>query len=267
VSDADVGEPSYEELAALVVGLTAQLAAAQARIAELEAQVGKDSSNSSSPPSRDSPAAKGKRRAQRSQRVRSKDRKPGGQPGHAGSGLMPAAVPDRTETAEPAGQCSGCGGDLAEAVAAGMAWCQVWDIPAVRLETVHWWLPKRRCGCCRKTTTASVPFGQAGTVTYGLNVNPDTVRLQRSPDYDLTGTWRALAGPAGHPIVVGTVRRTGLGKQWEARTPELVAINGGPWRTRQDALIHLVQDRQQATARPLSKSRPLLSTNAPPRQS
>jgi transposase len=86
VSNVDPGEPSYEELAALVVGLTAELAQARARIAELEARLGKDSTNSSSPSSQDSPAAKGKRRAQRSQRVRSKDRKPGGQPGHAGSG-------------------------------------------------------------------------------------------------------------------------------------------------------------------------------------
>jgi transposase len=185
VSNVDPGVPSYEELAALVVTLTAQLQQAQARIAELEAQRGRDSTNSSTPPSQDSLAAKGKRRAQRSQRVRSKDRKPGGQPGRAGSGLMPAVAPDRTETASTAGlPCSGCGGDLADAVEAGMGWCQVWDIPPVRLERVHWLLPKRRCGC-GKITTASVPFGQAGTVTYGLNVNAAAVVC-----WDRRATWR-----------------------------------------------------------------------------
>ena len=50
---------------------------------------------SSTPPSRDSLAARGKRRTQRSQRVRSKDRNPGGQAGRKGSGLTPAAAPDR----------------------------------------------------------------------------------------------------------------------------------------------------------------------------
>jgi hypothetical protein len=38
---------------------------------------------------------------------------------------------------------------------------------------------------------------------------------------------------------------TGLGKQREARTPARVAISGGPWRTRQDALVHLVLSHQQ----------------------
>lgn len=81
-------------------------------------------------------------------------------------------------------------------------------------------------------------------------IDPDTVRLQRSTDYDLTGTWQVLAGPTDHPITVGTVRRTGLSKQWEARTPALLTISGGPWHTRQDALIHLVLNHQQAATSP-----------------
>lgn len=207
MSDVAPGEASYEELAALVVGLTAQLQRAHARIAELEARLGKDSTNSSSPPSQDSPAAKGKRRAQRSQRVRSKDRKPGGQPGHVGSGLMPAAVPDRTETAAAPQQCLGCGEDLADAVAAGMAWCQIWDIPPVRLETVHWWLPRRRCGCCRKTTTASVPFGQAGAVTYGLNVNAAAVLLGSAGHVPVERTAMLMEALLGTRVSTGFVAR------------------------------------------------------------
>jgi hypothetical protein len=79
-------------------------------------------------------------------------------------------------------------------------------------------------------------------------IDPDTVRLERSGDYDLTGTWHVVAGPANDPIPVGFVRRNDLGKRWQARTPALVAISGGPWRTRQDAVLHLVQHHQQATA-------------------
>jgi len=63
-------------------------------------------------------------------------------------------------------------------------------------------------------------------------IDPNTVRLERSADYNVTSTWRVVAGPAVDPILVGFVRRTGLGKQWEARMPELIAISGGPWRTR-----------------------------------
>jgi hypothetical protein len=35
---------------------------------------------------------------------------------------------------------------------------------------------------------------------------------------------------------------------WEVRTSAQIAISAGPWRTRQDALVHLVLDHQQATA-------------------
>jgi hypothetical protein len=120
---------------------------------------------------------------------------------------MPAAVPDRTETAEPARECSGCGGDLADATSAGMAWCQVWDIPAVRLETVHWWLPKRRCGCCRKLTTASVPFGQAGAVTYGLNVNAAAVLLASAGNVPVERTAMLMEALLGTRVSTGFVAR------------------------------------------------------------
>ncbi|WP_223840336.1 IS66 family transposase [Saccharopolyspora pogona] len=125
----------------------------------------------------DLPAAKGKRDAQRSQRVRSKDRKPGGRSGRTGSGLVPALTPDRTETAQVPQSCSGCGSDLAGGADAGLSWTQIWDIPPVRLEKVHYLLPRRRCACCGKTTTAVVPFGQAGAVVYGPNVNAAAILL------------------------------------------------------------------------------------------
>jgi hypothetical protein len=71
--------------------------ALEAEVATLRARLGKDSTNSSVPPSQDSLAAKGKRKAARSQRVRSAERKRGGQPGREGSGLTPTGDPDRTE--------------------------------------------------------------------------------------------------------------------------------------------------------------------------
>ena len=111
--------PSYDELSALVVGLASELERTHARIAQLEARLGRDSTNSSSPPSADSIAAKAKRRADRSSRERSADRKPGGQPGRKGSGLAPTVTPDRTETLPGPGDCSGCGADLADAADAG----------------------------------------------------------------------------------------------------------------------------------------------------
>jgi hypothetical protein len=177
-------EPSYEELVALVAELTAllgradeQIAALRAEVAALKAKSGKDSTNSSVPPSQDSIGAKAKRKAARSQRVRSKDRKPGGQVGREGAGLVPAAAPDRREQVEAAGECGGCGAGLTGGMDAGASWAQVWDIEPIKLEKVHYVLPRRRCACCGGLNTAAVPFGQAGTVAYGPNINAAAILL------------------------------------------------------------------------------------------
>ncbi|MGH3598856.1 MAG: DUF6444 domain-containing protein [Pseudonocardiaceae bacterium] len=179
MSEAGSQRPSYDELLAVVTGvpalaarvallemdnddLRAGNAALRAENAALKRKLGTDSTNSSTPPSQDSLAAKGKRRAQRSQRVRSKDRKPGGQVGRQGSGLMPAHAPDRTETAAVPEDCAGCGSDLADGTDVGMSWTQVWDTPAIRLEKVQYLLPRRKCLCCQKTTTRQCRSGRPG---------------------------------------------------------------------------------------------------------
>ena len=134
------------------------------RVAELERRAGMDSGNSSVPPSKDSLAAKARRKAAQraSLRERSGKRRPGGQPGHQGSGLEPERDPGTgTGQADPP-QRRSCGAGLAGAGPAGRGWGQVWDIPPVRLEKVHWLLPKLRCAACGKVTTADPPDGQAG---------------------------------------------------------------------------------------------------------
>jgi transposase len=112
-------QPSYEELAAQVAELKAVVAeqaaligALRAEVAALRRQAGRDSSNSSQPPSQDSPAAKAKARAA-SRRARP-GRAQGGQKGHPGASLAWAARPDQTQVIEP-GACAGCGADLAGA--------------------------------------------------------------------------------------------------------------------------------------------------------
>ena len=191
---------------ALVVGLTSQLERAHARIAELEARLGMNSGNSSMPPSKDSIEAKAKRRADRSSRERSKDRKPGGQPGHKGSGLAPVATPDRTETLPPPGTCSGCGGDLSDAADAGMSWAQVWDTLPVVLEKVHYLLPRRRCRCGR-VTTAAASFGAAGSVVYGPRINAAVILLASEGNVPIERTALLMDALWGVPVSSGFVAR------------------------------------------------------------
>jgi hypothetical protein len=209
-----VEQPSYEQLAALVVALTERLVMADARIAALEAEVAalrarldRDSTNSSTPPSTDSVGAKAKRKAATSQRVRSKDRRRGGQVGRIGSGLVPTPDPDRTVPVDAATGCSGCGADRADGTNAGVAWAQVWDTLPIVLEKVHYLLPRRRCGCCGKLTTATSPFGQAGTVSYGPNVNAAAILLASQGNVPVEATAALMAALLGTPVSTGFVAR------------------------------------------------------------
>ncbi|WP_374212913.1 transposase, partial [Frankia sp. CiP3] len=195
------------------------------RIAELERQLRRDSGNSSTPESKESIAAKAKRKAERaaarqtSQRVRSKDRKPGGQKGHNGSGLEPAAEPDRTERVDPPAECSGCAAALSGAHDAGEAWAPVWDTPPVALEKVRYLLPRRRCGC-GKLTTATWPFARPGTVTYGPNVNAAAVLLGSEGNVPVERTAMLLEALLGAPVSAGFVARA------HERLAEALAVAG-----------------------------------------
>ncbi len=161
--------PSYEELSGLVAGLVARVEALEVENAELKRRLGMNSSNSSTPPSKDPIAAKAQRQAQRSSRERRADRKPGGQKGRNGSGLTPAPVPDRTELLDPPAECSGCGADLADGADAGVSWAQVWDIPPIVMKKVHYLLPVRR---------EALDFSNGGERPSSLDCHSSPVKLR-----------------------------------------------------------------------------------------
>jgi hypothetical protein len=59
----------------------------------------------------------------------------------------------------------------------------------------------------RKTTTASVPFGQAGAVTYGLNVNATAIALSSAGNVPVERTAMPMAALLGSPVSSGFVVR------------------------------------------------------------
>lgn len=207
-------EPSYEELAGLVVELMARLEQADVRIAALEAEVAKlraqrdkDSTNSSIPPSADSIAAKARRKAAGSQRIRSADRQRGGQPGHPGCGLTRTADPTRTERVGAPTECVGCGCALDGEQDADTTWAQVWDTLPVVWEKVHYVLPRRRCARCGRMSTATVPFARAGSVTYGPNVTATAVLLNHEANVPVQATARVMRALLGATVSSGFVAR------------------------------------------------------------
>ena len=174
--------PTYEQLLALVGGLSARVVeqdrviGEQAdRIAELERRLGADSSNSSRPPSSDAPWEKS-RAKRRSSRTRS-GRNPGKQPGAASSSRSLVEDPDRVVVIEPA-RCGGCAQSLAEAVESGRERRQVVDVrPAPAPEITEYQRVSKTCSCC----------GQVAT-----------------PSWDETGDERAeVVAAAGSPVRIG----------------------------------------------------------------
>ena len=99
--------PSTEDLIALIAALKAENKSLKARIAELERQLGLNSSNSGKPPSSD-----GLKKPARVTSLRERSaKKPGGQKGHKGETLRQVADPDDVVNHYPSA-CSGCGAGL-----------------------------------------------------------------------------------------------------------------------------------------------------------
>jgi transposase len=163
-------------LEALVASLQAQIseqqtliAALRARNAELERQLGLNSTNSGKPPSTDGLKKKPARARVSSLRERS-GKKSGGQKGHPGKTLSRTATPDATVDHFP-GTCSGCGGSLTGAAAVGHTARQVFDLPEpqpliVTEHRAHVCV----CGNCGTETRAAFPEGVTAPVQYGARL-------------------------------------------------------------------------------------------------
>jgi transposase len=140
----------------LILQLVATVERFTARVEELERQIAlltRDSSNSSKPPSSDGPAGKPKAHPP----VKSRKRKPGGQPGHKGAKrvLIPTEEANEVFSVFPE-TCDQCGADLTSEPGAdqpsGKYWRhQVIDIPKPKPEVTEYQLHCVRCSCGAET--------------------------------------------------------------------------------------------------------------------
>ncbi len=143
------------------------IAAQQARITELERQLGLNSGNSGKPPSSDGLKKKPARVS--SLRERS-GKKTGGQKGHPGRTLSRTETPDTTIDHFPE-TCAGCGAALNETMATSHTARQVFDLPEPQPLTVT---EHRAHGClckaCGTETRAAFPEGVTAPVQYGARI-------------------------------------------------------------------------------------------------
>jgi transposase len=188
-------------VAAELIGQQAALIEQQAaRIAELERVVGRSSRNSSLPPSReglDKPPP-------RSTRTKS-GRKPGKQPGAAGTTLCQVDKPDHSVAHYPS-VCAGCAGGLDEAVVAGEpVRRQVFDVPEPVVAVTEHQLFALCCAGCGAVTRAPAPAGVSAPACYGPGVTAFAAYLSAQHHIPVDRVVEILADLAGIAVSPGWV--------------------------------------------------------------
>jgi transposase len=165
---------------AVVDQVRSQAAGLAERVAELERSAARNSSNSSKPPSSDSPYTKKtntRQRTDRSLRGRS-GRKPGKQPGEPGASLSQVADPDEVVVCAP-DRCDGCGCELADAPVTGVQQRQEFEVrpPPPRPLVTAYLVQARICLACGRTCVGQAPVGVTGRVQYGPGVHAHAANL------------------------------------------------------------------------------------------
>ena len=150
-----------------------EIAVLRARIAELERQVGMNSSNSSKPPSSD--GLKKPPRVAGSLRQRS-EKPSGGQAGHKGDTLKRVASPDRIER-HWTNECRHCKAALTAAMIKGVEARQVFDLLEKLMEVTEHQASIYCCAACRGMTKAEFPQGVASPTQYGERLRAAAVYL------------------------------------------------------------------------------------------
>lgn len=156
---------AIDELIAEVAALRAQLAERDAQLAARDAELvrlrseiedikrllRKNSTNSSSPPSKDPPGTG------RSKKPRS-DKKRGGQPGHKGHARarVPAERINKHVVVPIVGPCGKCGSHVVCGRHAARVH-QSFELPELRASVTQWELESGRCGGCRHRRSAVAP--------------------------------------------------------------------------------------------------------------
>lgn len=152
-----------DPLFGLFTAMQEQIAVLTTRVKELEDRLGKDSHNSSKPPSSD---GLGKKPVSLRQKT---DRKPGGQPGHRGKRLEFCAQPEEVVLHAPA-RCQECGTGLETVEGHTDARRQVYDLPPQKLVVTEHRTEHKCCPNCGLCNLGTFPQEVTAQVQYGPRV-------------------------------------------------------------------------------------------------
>jgi transposase len=188
---------SMSKMIALLEEQVSEIPALRERVAELEARLNMNSSNSSKPPSTDE-FNKPKSRRKKSGRLS------GGQKGHPGHTLKMTDNPDHI-VVHRVDSCSSCGGPMERTQTEDYEKRQVFDLPPLRLETTEHRAERIKCPHCDRISKAAFPEAVTQPVQYGNNLRSLCIYLK---DYQLL-PWLRLTeffrDVFHHPISQGTL--------------------------------------------------------------
>ncbi len=171
----------------------------QRRNAELEAQLTKDSHNSSRPPSTDPAWAKRTKSLRRPS-----GKKPGGQVGHRGTTRQKAARPDRI-IEHRAGECRSCHTNLSQGQIIRHLNQQVIDVVPAKVRVTEHRLCVIRCPSCGEVTKGEFPEAVRSGVQYGPSVKARVLYLQQYQLLPYQRTSDAMRDLFGCHLSAGTV--------------------------------------------------------------
>lgn len=199
-----------------------EIAELKARVAQLEAQLAKNSSNSHKPPSSDGPAKPPRTQSER----KASGKKPGGQPGHSGSTLRLQANPDfrirhRVE------ECGHCHRDLSGQKPDELIERQILDLPPMKLLCTAHEVETKICSGCGKRNQAPWPgllASESGAVIYGAEIRSLCVYLTAGQYVPFQRTSGLILDLFEQKISTGTLMSwTDKAHQGLAATEEAVA--------------------------------------------
>jgi transposase len=179
-----------------------QIEALTARVKELEDRLGKDSHNSSKPPSSDGLA---KKPAPKSLRGKS-GRRSGGQPGHRGYTLELSEHPNHT-IAHPPSRCQNCGASLDGALLEDGERRQVFDLPPTALVVTEHRVQTCCCTACGHNSSGEFPAEAAHRVQYGPRVKALLVYLLNFQLLPMDRVTLLMRDVFGSSLSEGTLQR------------------------------------------------------------